>query len=90
MSASISTTQIDQLYLEARRLGALGGKISGAGGGGYMFLYCPFETQPTITERLESMGSRRVDFSFENYGLQTWETELSHFISAEEFDPRRT
>lgn len=80
MAASISNPLIDELYQEARRLGVLGGKISGAGGGGYMFLYCPYETQPAITERLEALGALRVDFSFEKNGLQTWETELSHAI----------
>lgn len=77
MAASISTPQIDEMYEEARRLGALGGKISGAGGGGYMFLYCPFETQSAITEKLEAMGALYVGFNFEKNGLQTWETELS-------------
>lgn len=77
MATSITNPLIDELYEQARRLGALGGKISGAGGGGYMFLYCPYETQPEITEKLESMGALRVDFSFEMNGLQSWETELS-------------
>ncbi|MGE5221400.1 MAG: GHMP kinase [Omnitrophica WOR_2 bacterium] len=77
MAASISTPQIDEMYAEARRLGALGGKISGAGGGGYMFLYCPFETQSAITEKLEAMGALYVGFNFEKNGLQTWETDLS-------------
>jgi len=74
---TITNPFIDELYLEARKLGALGGKISGAGGGGYMFLYCPYETQPAITEQLDKMGVSRVGFSFEKNGLQTWETNLS-------------
>ena len=77
MAASITTPLIDEMYSEARRLGALGGKISGAGGGGYMFLYCPYETQPLIAERLEALGALQVGFSFEKNGLQTWETDLS-------------
>ncbi len=76
MAASISTPQIDEIYHEARRLGALGGKISGAGGGGYMFFYCPYETQAEIAERLEELGAAQVSFSFEKNGLQTWETNL--------------
>ena len=79
MATSITNPLIDELYEQARLLGALGGKISGAGGGGYMFLYCPYETQPTITERLEGMGALRVDFSFESNGLQSWETKLSEY-----------
>jgi D-glycero-alpha-D-manno-heptose-7-phosphate kinase len=77
MAASITTPLIDEMYSEARRLGALGGKISGAGGGGYMFLYCPYETQPLIAECLEALGALQVGFSFEKNGLQTWETDLS-------------
>ena len=78
MASSISNPLIDEIYHEARRLGALGGKISGAGGGGYMFLYCPYDTQAAISERLEKLGAIQVGFSFEKNGLQTWETHLSH------------
>ena len=85
MASTISNPLIDELYDEARRLGALGGKISGAGGGGYMFIYCPFETQPAITERLEQLGALRVDFSFESNGLQTWETSLSKDLRLSQF-----
>jgi D-glycero-alpha-D-manno-heptose-7-phosphate kinase len=81
MATSISNPRIDEIYAEARRLGALGGKISGAGGGGYMFLYCPFETQPAITERLEKLGAARVGFSFEPNGLQAWETALTRVVT---------
>ncbi len=81
MASSITNPNIDEIYQEARRLGALGGKISGAGGGGYMFLYCPYETQPAIAERLEELGALQVSFSFEKNGLQTWETTLSHSFS---------
>ena len=81
MSPTISTPRIDTIYSEARKLGALGGKITGAGGGGYMFLYCPFETQSAITEQLEKLGALKVSFSFEKNGLQSWETELSQMVS---------
>lgn len=92
MANTITNPLIDEIYDQARRLGALGGKISGAGGGGYMFLYCPYETQPAISERLEALGALRVDFSFEKNGLQSWETQLSGSprlsrFSADEDDP---
>ena len=77
MADSITNPHIDELYSEARRLGALGGKISGAGGGGYMFLFCPEKSQSAISECLESMGSERVSFNFELTGLQTWEMDYS-------------
>ena len=78
LASSITNAKIDEIYSEARRLGALGGKITGAGGGGYMLLYCPFQTQAAITERLEELGAVRVGYSFEKNGLQVWETHLSH------------
>jgi D-glycero-alpha-D-manno-heptose-7-phosphate kinase len=78
MAPSITSTRIDEMYQEALRLGALGGKISGAGGGGYMFIYCPYETQPLITQRLEALGAARVSFSFEKNGMQSWEADLTH------------
>ncbi len=77
MAATISNPHIDELYEEARKRGALGGKITGAGGGGYMFIYCPYETQAAIAERLEALGAERVSYSFVAHGLQAWETELS-------------
>lgn len=80
MASSITNPHIDTIYEAARRLGAMGGKISGAGGGGYMFLYCPHETQPLIIERLENLGALYVTYSFEMNGLQTWETEISHLV----------
>jgi D-glycero-alpha-D-manno-heptose-7-phosphate kinase len=75
MADSITNPHIDELYNEARRLGALGGKISGAGGGGYMFLFCPNKSRAAIIERLEAMGSERVNFSFDLNGLQTWDID---------------
>jgi len=86
MASLISTPQIDEIYQEARRLGALGGKISGAGGGGYMFFYCPYETQAAIAERLDELGAAQVGFSFENNGLQSWETNLIHAPDPFSFD----
>jgi D-glycero-alpha-D-manno-heptose-7-phosphate kinase len=72
MAAQISTAHIDRLYETARNAGALGGKISGAGGGGYMFFYCPNETKYDVAEALEKLGAQAVDFGFDLRGMQTW------------------
>ena len=72
LAHQISNPQIDELYDEARRQGALGGKILGAGGGGYLLLFCPFEMKHKIAEALERMGGQLVEFAFESFGLQTW------------------
>lgn len=72
MAAQISNAHIDELYETARRAGALGGKISGAGGGGYMFFYCPNETKYDVAEALDGLGAQAVDFGFDLQGMQTW------------------
>jgi D-glycero-alpha-D-manno-heptose-7-phosphate kinase len=73
LDPAISTPQIDELYETARRQGALGGKILGAGGGGYLLLYCPFDHKHLIAAALENLGGQVVDFGFDLRGLQTWE-----------------
>ncbi|RMH70589.1 MAG: GHMP kinase [Gemmatimonadetes bacterium] len=69
----ISNAYIDTLYDTARNNGAVGGKILGAGGGGYLLLYCPFDKKHIIAKQLEALGGQIVEFSFEFQGLQTWQ-----------------
>jgi D-glycero-alpha-D-manno-heptose-7-phosphate kinase len=73
MATQISDPHIDEIYETARKHGALGGKISGAGGGGYMFFYCNYTRKHIVAEQLERLGARVVDFNFDDRGLQTWE-----------------
>jgi D-glycero-alpha-D-manno-heptose-7-phosphate kinase len=73
MADQISSPHIDELYETARKHGAIGGKISGAGGGGYMFFYCDVGKKHRVAEQLERVGGEVVDFNFEFSGLQTWE-----------------
>jgi D-glycero-alpha-D-manno-heptose-7-phosphate kinase len=73
MATQISNPHIDELYETARKHGALGGKITGAGGGGYMFFYCDFKRKHVVAEQLERLGAQVVEFSFDSGGLQTWE-----------------
>lgn len=72
-ASQITNPRIDEMYDAARRLGALGGKITGAGGGGYLLLYCPFRKRHVIAEQLEKIGGQVVEFDFEFRGLQTWQ-----------------
>lgn len=72
---NISNSYIDELYDIGRKNGALGGKILGAGGGGYLLLYCPFDKKHIIADKLEKAGGQIVEFSFETQGLQTWKAE---------------
>ncbi len=71
-SPAVSTPRIEELYEEARRLGTLGGKVSGAGGGGFMFLYCPFDRKPAVTKRLTELGAEALPVAFEPEGMQSW------------------
>ena len=73
MAKQITTPEIDALYAAARQRGALGGKILGAGGGGYLLVLCEFGTKHLIAAEMERMGAQAVDFRFVQHGLQTWE-----------------
>jgi D-glycero-alpha-D-manno-heptose-7-phosphate kinase len=72
MSPKITTTFIDEAYAEARRAGALGGKVTGAGGGGYMLLYCKYDSKHEVRAALAALGAEAVDFQFDHAGLTTW------------------
>jgi D-glycero-alpha-D-manno-heptose-7-phosphate kinase len=77
MSPKISNPRIDEMYEEAQRQGALGGKITGAGGGGYMLFYCQFDRKHKVIEALKKMGAIPTEFAFEFHGLQTWRVNES-------------
>ncbi len=72
LSSRISNPQLDSLYETAREHGALGGKITGAGGGGYMLLYCPIKRKHGVVTKLKEQGCTIIDVSLEPMGLQTW------------------
>ena len=70
LSSAISTSEIDEWYAEALTLGALGGKIAGAGGGGFLLLYVPKSKQYKVTQRMEQFGLKRFDFRFGDVGSE--------------------
>lgn len=72
MTDKITNSRIDELYEEAKKAGAMSGKISGVGGGGFMILYCGFNKKYKVINRLEQMGGKVVDFEFDDKGLQVW------------------
>jgi len=67
---NVSNARIDELYALARRLGARGGKIAGAGGGGFLMLFCAPEYQDAVTRGLEQTGLKRMAFHFEAGGAK--------------------
>jgi D-glycero-alpha-D-manno-heptose-7-phosphate kinase len=62
----------DELYEEALRNGAIGGKLLGAGGGGYLLLYCEVKHQHAVRVALEAIGGQIIDLNFDAHGLQSW------------------
>jgi D-glycero-alpha-D-manno-heptose-7-phosphate kinase len=72
MVASISNNTIEAIYYAAKAAGASGGKISGAGGGGFMIFYCPGNTRYQVINALSPFGGEIRKYSFTKYGLTTW------------------
>ncbi len=70
LSKNVSTTAIDCYYETARGAGALGGKIVGAGGGGYLLLYCPIHGQRRLRESMTELGLVEMLFDFDFAGVQ--------------------
>jgi len=68
LSASISNSDVDELYDAARGAGALGGKLVGAGGGGFLLLFVPPSKQRDVRERLDTLI--QVPFKFEFSGSE--------------------
>lgn len=75
LDPKISSGRIDKLYQVARRHGAVGGKILGAGGGGYLLLYVPFRKKHHVARVLTEAGGEPVPFSFTESGLVSWSVE---------------
>jgi D-glycero-alpha-D-manno-heptose-7-phosphate kinase len=75
-STRITDPNIDKLYDVARQNGALGGKLLGAGGGGYLLLLCEFDKRHILARKLEEHGGKVVNFAFEFNGLQTWKVSV--------------
>lgn len=75
MSSKISTHQIDELYDEALKAGALGGKLLGAGGGGFLLMFCPYNVRHKVAARMEALGGQLTDWNFELRGAQAWITD---------------
>jgi D-glycero-alpha-D-manno-heptose-7-phosphate kinase len=68
LSEKVSTSQIDEIYATAQNAGAIGGKVLGAGGGGFVLLFAPPSAQKKIREKLKKL--LLVPFKFENLGTQ--------------------
>ena len=70
ISHAISNPLIDEAYAAALRAGALGGKITGAGGGGFLLLFCPESHQGKVREVMMQLNIREMAFEFDLHGAQ--------------------
>jgi len=68
LAPGLSTGFIDECYELALKNGATAGKITGAGGGGFMLIYCHEEAQQAVTNVLEERGLKRMNFHFDHQG----------------------
>ncbi|HWW89071.1 MAG TPA: hypothetical protein VNZ26_36005, partial [Vicinamibacterales bacterium] len=74
-SVSISASQIDEWYKRAKCCGALGGKIMGAGGGGFLMLYCPPAAKARVRKVMQNEGLKEMPFDFDFEGAKV----VAHF-----------
>lgn len=72
MAANISNPHLESIYQAAKAAGASGGKISGAGGGGFFIFYCPDNSRYAVIDTLQQFGGEVKHFSFTKNGLTTW------------------
>ena len=72
MAEGISNDRMEEIYMAAKSAGATGGKISGAGGGGFMIFYCPGNTKFEVMARLSEFGGHCKSYQFVDHGLTTW------------------
>ena len=71
-SSKISSSRLDQIYNDARENGAVGGKLLGAGGGGFFLFYVPPFQKHQLIQHLQDTGLQVRPFRFEQEGLRSW------------------
>jgi len=72
MAEGISNELMENIYSAAKQAGATGGKISGAGGGGFMIFYCPGNSKYRVTDALQAFGGTCRNYQFVDHGLTSW------------------
>lgn len=72
MASGITNDLIDSIYTAAINAGASGGKVTGAGGGGFMFFYCSNNSRYNVIKALNKFGGKAKRYEFTTEGLTTW------------------
>jgi D-glycero-alpha-D-manno-heptose-7-phosphate kinase len=75
-SRHVSNPWIDEVYDRLREAGMLGGKVTGAGGGGHLMACCEIHRKDELLAEAQDMGIRHVPFSFVHEGVLTWESPV--------------
>jgi len=75
-SPMVTDSEIDQIYSSAMAHGALGGKLLGAGGGGYFLFFVPPFQQYRVVDALSQQGYRCERIMFDEFGLRSWRTRI--------------
>lgn len=76
MAQGITNDSIDEIYETALKAGATGGKISGAGGGGFMIFYAPENSRYRVIEALKPFGGAILPYQFTSHGMVSWTSYL--------------
>ncbi|HEV3085634.1 MAG TPA: hypothetical protein VGX96_00320 [Candidatus Elarobacter sp.] len=84
LSASITNSRIDELYEAAIQAGAWGGKLLGAGGGGYLLVCTPFTRRTAVARALQDRGGQIVDFQFDLNGVRSWSAREETWLDGDD------
>jgi D-glycero-alpha-D-manno-heptose-7-phosphate kinase len=72
LSGNVTNREVDKMYKIAREAGAIGGKLTGSGGGGFIYLLCEYDLKVNVVEALKAKGAMVTDFMFDPKGVTTW------------------
>lgn len=76
LSPAVSSTKIDDIYQQAVNAGAVGGKLLGAGAGGYFIFFVQPQYRRSVADKLRELGCTLTSFKFETEGVTSWRTKI--------------
>jgi D-glycero-alpha-D-manno-heptose-7-phosphate kinase len=77
LSSSVTSPELDQIYKAAMEAGALGGKLLGAGAGGFFLFFVQPQYRQKVSEQLRAMNCELTNFRFETEGVTSWRSKVS-------------
>ena len=76
LSASITNSKITEIYDAAINAGAIGGKLLGAGAGGFFLFFVQPQYRQSVSTRMKELNCKLSTFKFENEGVTSWRTKI--------------